>query len=145
MKQKLTELQAFNAVGRLLQMYFDDKPSGDLATILGSMSFLRNKTTVDDAMWEIWHESLDELLKYKNLRDYNHLTILQSFLAIGLYLEGFLGTEDLDIDVEFLEYNVRQACMKQPVDPVLWKNWLQCIDEVLSVEDSRAYFYLLSK
>jgi hypothetical protein len=145
MQKKLTELQAFNAVGRLLQMYFDKKPSGDLATILASMSFLQDKKTVDRGMWNIWIRSLDKVLKYKNLHDYNHLTILQSFFAMGLYLEDFLGTEDLDEYVEFLECNVRNARDKKPVDPILWQNWLQCVDEVLAVEDSREYFYLLPK
>ncbi len=145
MQKKLTKLQAFNTVGKLLQIYFDIKPSGDLATILGSMSFLRNKKTVDDGMWEIWNESLDKLLKYKNLRNYNYLTILQSFLAMGLYLEGFLGTEELDEAVEFIQQNIRLARDRKLVDPTLWKNWLQCVDEVLAVKDSREYFYLLPK
>jgi hypothetical protein len=145
MKKKLTKLQAFNAVGRLFQMYFDDKPSRDLATMLGSMSFLRNKKTVDDGMWEIWTESLDKYLRHKKLRDYNHLSILQSFLVMGIYLEGFLGTEDLDKNAEFLQQNIRNAREKKKVDQILWKRWLQCVDEVLSVQDSREYFYLLPK
>ena len=145
MQKKLTKLQAFNAVGRLLQMYFDQTPCGDLATILGSMSFLQDKKTVDRAMWNIWIRSLNQTLKHKNLRNYNYLTILQSFLAMGLYLEGFLGKEELDKPVEFLEHNVRNARNEKLVDPTLWKNWLQCVDEVLAVKDSRAYFYLLPK
>ena len=143
--KKITKLQAFNAVGRLLQMYFDDKPSGSLATILGGMGFLDNKEVVDDGMWEIWNKSLNKILQHKNLRNYDHLSVLQAFLVMGSFLEGFFGTNDLDDDIDFLECNARKAFNKEVVDQALWKKWLQCVDEVLSVKDSRAYFYLLPK
>ena len=41
MQKKLSKLQAFNAVAKLLQMYFDEKPSGDLVMMLSGMSFLK--------------------------------------------------------------------------------------------------------
>jgi len=145
MQKKLTELQAFNAVGRLLQIFFNKKRSGDLATVLGSMSFLQDKTTVDQLIWEIWKQSLDQILEFKKMRDYNHLTILQAFLAMGLYLEGFLGTTELDDAIVYLQQNIQLARDKKRIDPILWQNWLQCVDEVLAVKDSRMYFQLRPK
>jgi len=43
MKKKLTELQAYNAMAKLFQVYYDLDPSGDIGAILGSMSFLKDK------------------------------------------------------------------------------------------------------
>ena len=145
MQKKLTKLQAFNAVGRLLQMYFDHKPSGDLATILSNMSFLNNNEMIDNIMWDIWINSLDRIFRHKNLRNYKKITLREAFLAMGVYLEDFFGFDDLDEDIIFLEQQIRIFREKKTIDPVLWKRWLQCVDEVLSVKDSRAYFYLLPK
>ena len=145
MKKKLTTLQAYNAMVKLFIIYYYLDPAGDIGVVIGCMSFLQNKKTVDSAMWEFWIECLDMILKHKNLRNYNHLTPLQAFLAIGLFLEGYFGTTNLLKDIEFLEQNIRLARDKKLVDPTLWKKWLQCVDEVLSVEDSRKYFYLLPK
>ena len=140
--KKLTSLQAFNAVGRLLQIYFDKKPSSDLATILGSMSFLRNKKTADDAMWEIWTECLDKIFITKRLRNYNHLTVLQAFLGMGEFLEEYFGTTDVEPIINFLEQNAKLATEHKKIDVTLWRNWLQCVDEVFSVKDSRMYLRL---
>ena len=145
MQKKLTELQAYNAMVKLFIKYYDLDPSGDIGMVIGCMSFLKNKKTVDRAMWEIWIECLDKILKHKNLRNYNHITPLQAFLAVGYFLEEYFGTADLMQDIDFLEKNVRLATNKQRIDLILWKNWLQCVDEVLSVKDSREYFYLLPK
>lgn len=142
MKKKLTKLQAYNAMIKFLKIYYYLDPSGDIGVIIGVMSFLRDKTTVDSAMWEVWGESLDMLLKHKNLKNYNHLTILQSFLAMGLFLKDYFSTTDLAQDIKFLEYNIDLACNGKSVDQILWKNWLQCVDEVLAVKDSREYFKL---
>lgn len=142
---KLTKLQAYNAMVKLFQIYYDLDPSGDLGIIIGCMSFLQDKKTVDTARWEIWGECLDSMLQHKNLRNYNHLTAWQAFLVVGLYLEEYFGTVDLARDIEFLEANIRLAADHKIIDTTLWKNWLQCVDEVLAVKDSRTYFRLLPK
>jgi len=84
-------------------------------------------------------------LKHKKLRDYNHLTLLQAFVAMGLYLEEYFGTTNLAKDIEFFVYNTQLARDEKRVDPILWQNWLKCVDEVLAVKDSRMYFHLLPK
>ncbi len=140
--KKLTQLQGFNVMTKLFQKYYDLDPSGDIGGILGSMAFLKNKKPIDRAMLKDWTGSLDSILKHKNLRDYNHLTPLQAFLAAGDFLEGFYGTTDISWEIKFIQENVRLARDKKTVDPTLWKNWLQCVDEVLAVEDSRMYFRL---
>lgn len=142
MQKKLTKLQSFNAVGRLLQRYFDRKPSEDLANILSNMSFLKNKHMIDSIMWEIWLKSLSQVIK---IQTYKKVTIEQAFLAMGLYLQGFLGTHNVDEDIAFLQYNIRNYSKNKLVDSVLWSEWKKSVDEVLSVKDSRAYFYISHK
>ncbi len=86
------------------------------------MAFLQNKTTTDAAILKFWTECLDNILKSKNLRNYNHLTVFQSFLAIGPLLEDSYGTTDISWEIKFIQDNVINAVNQQPVDPVLWKN-----------------------
>ncbi|MBV8661188.1 MAG: hypothetical protein JO129_03535 [Candidatus Dependentiae bacterium] len=109
------------------------------------MAFLKNKKPIDRAMLKDWTEYLDTILKHKNLRNYNHLTPFQVFLAVGLFLEGFYGTIDISWEIKFIQKNVKLAHEHKKIDPILWQNWLKCIDEVLSVKDSRMYFYLFPK
>lgn len=145
MQKKLTKLQAYNAFVKLLKIYYYLDSSGDIGMIIGCMSFLRDKKTVDNAMWEFWEESLCKSLKSKNLRDYNHLTVLQAFIACGFFLEEYFGRNNLAKDIDFLQCNMELASHKKLIDHVLWENWLRCVNEVLSMNDSREYFYLNSK
>ena len=145
MKKKLTELQAYNAMAKLFQIYYDLDPSGDIGAILGSMAFLQDKKPMDAAMLQDWNNFIGKTLKHKNLRDYNHLTTLQAFLAMGLFLDYFYGINDISWEIKFIYDNVKLAAEHKKIDQVLWKNWLKCVDEVLSVKDSRMYFRLRPK
>jgi hypothetical protein len=44
MQKKLTELQGYNAMAKLFQIYYDLDPSGDIGDILSSMAFLKDKS-----------------------------------------------------------------------------------------------------
>jgi len=109
MQKKLTELQPFNAMVKLFKKYYDLDSSGDIAVIAGSMNFLQDKKTVDEAKWEIWTECLDVNLKHKKLKNYNYVTVLQAFLAIGHFLEGFFGTTGIASDIIFIQQNMQLA------------------------------------
>lgn len=140
MQKKMTQLQAYNAMAKLFQIYYELDSSGDLCEILGVMSFLQDKKTVDMYMFEDWIKCLDSIFVDKNLHNYNHITILQAFFAIGLFLKNFFRTDHLAFDIKFLEQNTNLAKNNGLIDPILWKNWLQCVDKVLSMKDSRMYF-----
>ncbi len=145
MQKKLTQLQGFNAMAKLFQIYYDLDPSGDIGAILGSMSFLQDKKTADGAMLDDWQDFLDTQLKHKNLRNYNHLTALQAFVAMGDFLEFFFSRNNITWEIKLLLDSSDLARDKKKIDPVVWQNWLRCVDEVLTVKDSREYFYLLPK
>lgn len=142
MQKKLTELQAFNAMSKLFKIYYNQTQSDDLGGILGGMSFISDKKTADIAMLEIWNECLDKILKKNRLRNYNHLTILQAFLAMGEFIEEYLGCPDMEPIIIFLQDNIQFAAEHKKIDPILWNNWLQCIETVLSSKDSRYYLQL---
>lgn len=145
MQKKLTQLQAYNATVKLFTVYYQETKADDLGAILGSMSFLKNKKTVDSAMWEIWGECLEKIFPHKKLQNFKFLTILESLIAMGAFLEEYYGRNNTDAIVIFLEDNAILARDKKKIDPVVWQNWLRCVDEVLIVKDSREYFYLLPK
>lgn len=138
MKKKLTQVQAFNAMSKLFDIYYKQTRSDDLGSILGSMSFVSEKRTADPAMWEIWIESLDKM----NLVGDDQLTILEAFLVVGYFLEEYFGITNLEHSIDFLEQNINPAANENNVDPLLWKNWLKCVDDVLSVKDARDYLKL---
>jgi hypothetical protein len=46
---KITQLQAFNAMSRFLDVYYFKTLSDDIGTLLGGISFLSNETTADPA------------------------------------------------------------------------------------------------
>ncbi len=138
MKKILTQTQAFNAMSKLFNIYYKQTHSDDLGSILGSMSFVSEKRTADPAMWEIWVESLEK----KDLIQHDFLTVLEAFLVVGCFLEEYFGTTDLDYPIDFLELNINNAANKNDVNAILWTNWLNCIHDVLSVEDARDYLKL---
>src|SRR3989338_3136421 len=127
MKVMINKLQAFNAVSQLFQAYYIDTFSDDLGGLLSSMSFLSDGSTADPAMWEVWIEFLDKILQENHIENSNLIDPLYAFLAINPLLEYF-----------FIK-NVQHLDQKKLVDPVLWKRWLKCVQDVLSTEDSRDY------
>lgn len=82
---------------------------------------------------------------HKNLRNYNYITPFQSFLAVGVFLEFFYGTTDISWEITLIQQNAMLAREHKKIDPILWQKWIQCVDEVLAVKDSRMYFCLLPK
>jgi hypothetical protein len=70
---------------------------------------------------------------------------LQVFLAMGLFLNYFYGTDDNSWEITFIQDNIKLAIDQKSIDAVLWNNWLKCIDEVVAVKDSRMYFRSSSK
>ena len=139
MEKKITQLQGFNAVSMLFDIYYVETLSDDLGGILGSMSFLSDGSTADQAMWEVWVEFLDKILEERSVIDRDYINPIYAFLAIKPFLEYFFGVEDLSLEISFFIQNAKNAAEQKLVDPFLWKIWLKCINDALSIEDSRDY------
>jgi hypothetical protein len=63
MNKKLTELQAFNAMRKFLEGYYDRTHSDDLGVLLGELQLFPEGGTFDPAAWYDWIESVEEVLK----------------------------------------------------------------------------------
>lgn len=141
MQKKLTKLQAFNAISKLFQIYYKQTSSDDYGTLLGAMSFIYTYRTADPAMLEIWTEALNKTFSFKRLRSYNYLSSLQVLKALPFFLEEFFGKNSFD-DINFIIKEIELILNKKVRNSIFWKNWSQCVDEVLSVKDSRDYLKL---
>jgi hypothetical protein len=57
----LTEKEAYQAMIIFLEHFYSEAGSDELGWMLGSMSFLEDGNTADDAMWEMWLESIEKM------------------------------------------------------------------------------------
>jgi hypothetical protein len=62
---KLTELQAFNAMFKFLEGYYERTKSDDIGSLLGDLQLFPDGGTFDPAAWDDWIESVEEILKEK--------------------------------------------------------------------------------
>lgn len=138
MLPQLTPLQGFNAAFQLFEMYYEETGSENITTMLSSMVFSADQRVFDAGMWEIWIESVHKILDDEGIQDREHLTALQALQAIPLYLEAFYGT-DYFKDIIILVTRIRKIEQDSSIHNALWKQWMQCVNNVLSVEDSRYY------
>jgi len=61
--KKLTELQAFNAMRRFLEGYYERTNSDDVGSLLGDLQLCQDGGTFDPAAWEDWMDAVEEVLK----------------------------------------------------------------------------------
>lgn len=58
----LTERQAYDAMYAFLEEYYGQTKSGDVAALLGAMSFLPDGGTADPAAWQDWMKCVQKAL-----------------------------------------------------------------------------------
>ena len=61
MNDCLTTLQAFDAMRKFLEGYYERTSSDDIGSLLGDMQMLSNGKTADPAAWHDWVESVNEV------------------------------------------------------------------------------------
>ena len=66
MNSKLTTRQAFNAMRRFLEAYYERTSSDDVGSLLGTMMFLQDNSTADPAAWKEWLDCVKEALESKD-------------------------------------------------------------------------------
>lgn len=67
MENKLTDLQAFNAMRIFLEGYYERTGSDDIGSLLSDIQFFgADKETADPAAWEDWIDSIKEVLEEKD-------------------------------------------------------------------------------
>jgi len=131
--ENLTILQSFNVMSEFLDMYFLQNRSGDLATILGGMSFLSDGTTADTAMWIMWCRAINIIADKDKLSDYNSLSSFQAFEAKMLFLDDYFGPQSYG-DVENFVRDIKFVIAHPSEPTITWGNWLKAIKVTLSFE-----------
>jgi hypothetical protein len=68
MNAQLTTVEAFHAMVKFLEKYYEFTKSDDIGSLLGGMDqgFWDNESTFDPALWKDWVESVDAVLKEKS-------------------------------------------------------------------------------
>lgn len=56
--QSFTERQAFDAMVRFLEVYYQETNSDDVGALLGDLQILEDGKTADPAAWEEWLKCL---------------------------------------------------------------------------------------
>ena len=144
MLQQLTPLQVFNAMHKFFIIYYNETGSGiiigtygttDYDTKTGNISIMLGTMGFDEGMWEIWIESLDKVLLSEDIKNHDCLTPLQAFKAIPLYLEGFYRVNSFEDIMAFVS-DLKLVINNESTDAKLWKQWIQCVNEVISAGDS---------
>jgi len=59
----LTVLQAFNAMRKFLEKYYEETSSDDVGSLLGELQFLNDGETADPTAWIDWLKCVKEILK----------------------------------------------------------------------------------
>lgn len=62
MNNKLTILQAYNAMRLFLERYYTQTSSDDVGALLSDLLFLEDGSTADPAAWNDWLESVNKAL-----------------------------------------------------------------------------------
>ncbi|HEX2977743.1 MAG TPA: hypothetical protein VHO47_01345 [Candidatus Babeliales bacterium] len=63
MQNKLTSLQAFNAMRKFLELYYTQTSSDEVGSLLGDLQILKDGKTADPAAWNDWIGCVEEILK----------------------------------------------------------------------------------
>lgn len=65
MQYNLTKLQAFNAMRKFLEMYYERTGSDDVGSLLGDLQLVGKEETADPAVWYDWSKALESVLNKK--------------------------------------------------------------------------------
>jgi len=61
----LTQLEAFKAMVRFLESYYERTASDDVGSLLGDLQLLQDGGTADPAAWEDWILAIHAVIKNK--------------------------------------------------------------------------------
>lgn len=134
MEPVLTTLQAFNAMTKFLDDFYDKTASADVGSLLGDMSFLQDGSTADKATWHDWIDALG------NDRP---VTKTEAYKAMVHFLDYCRENTSSD-DIGLLLYKMQLDQNGVAKDPALSNLCTECVDKALREPDgSRSYLKLM--
>ncbi|MDR3550961.1 MAG: hypothetical protein P4L31_06115 [Candidatus Babeliales bacterium] len=134
MKEKLTKLEAFDAMAKFLEGYYERTKSNDFGSLLSDMLYSSEGCTSDPAAWTNWSNSVNTVLNetskaYQN-NMHEKLTKLQAFSAMRKFLEIYYEQTTHSDDVGTLLSGMNFLSDGGTVDPAAWENWTKCVNDI---------------
>ncbi len=120
MNDKLTTLQAYEAMQRFLEIYFHQTDSDSLAVLLGGMQLLVDGTSADQAMLEDWVEIT---------KNNNELSTIDGFNAMKTFFHDFYQ-DSSSTNVHKLLKDL-DSVTKPDTNNETWNNWVQSAEKAI--------------
>jgi hypothetical protein len=148
MENTLTGKQAFDAMYRFLEFYYNATKSDDLSILVSELSLLTDGKPVRRSAGEYWNETVEAIFKENhallhqagNIKE-DTLSYFQAYQAVGKFLDGYY---DHLPDVATLISRMKLLPNGGVSDSTVWTNWLKAIDLMLNEKDP-TYGYLKMK
>jgi hypothetical protein len=141
MQNTLTSKQAFDAMYRFLELYYNATQSGELAVLLSGLSLLSDGITADPACSCYWDETVQAILKENNaLPDQTGdnkertFSFYEAYKAVIKFLEDYYLHQPPPDIATFIS-RMKLLPDGGVIDPSIWTNWLKAIDLMLNEKD----------
>jgi len=138
MEKRLTKLQAFNAMVKFLDEYYEKTASDFMGGVLGCLSFTVDGSIVDAAFWEDWSIVIKKILREQNNKKRLNetlgisLTEPQAFKAmVQLFRNYFEPDPDDPAAITFFNYLHLSPGGNSSGSSTIKEQWKQCIDNAL--------------
>ncbi len=138
MERRLTELQAYNAMIKFLDEYYEETSADFVDLIRGAMSFLSDGDTVHCTYWIDWGIAIKKVLQKQNSEKYENNEILgisvtesQAFEAMVQLFRNYFEPDPDDPDaIMFFDY-LHVLPDGNSDSPTIRKKWKTCVDSAL--------------
>lgn len=137
MNNKLTTLEAFNAMRLFLEKFYEETVSDDIGSLLGELEFLEDGGTADPAAWYSWEKCVNKISTITS----NTLTSMEAFAAMRLFLEKYYD-ETLSEDALAILRNMQLSEQGTIVDSSVSKDWIICVKNAIEEKDKKKVMVL---
>jgi hypothetical protein len=135
MGSKLTTLQAFNAIVKFLDDYYNKTGSDDIGSLLGDMSFFSDGSTADEAIWQDWMDAIGTD---------QPVTKLEAYDAAIKFLEYYCNNTSSD-DIRSLLNSMHLGNKETAVHSAILNLWTQCVDKTLDEPENLRNYLQFTK
>lgn len=145
MNDYLTKLEAFNAMQKFLDDYYNRTSSDDVASLCGDLMLFEDGTTADAAAWHDWTRAINHIFENnknkKELKEHD-LTKTEAFNAVRKFLEGYHERTSSD-DIASLLGNMQILQNGKTANPITWNNWIDAINYAKDANNKEKFYFTL--
>ncbi len=122
MKNELTKLEAFKAMTKFLEKWYELTKSDDIGSLLGGIdiNFWCNGKPFDPALWGDWLDAINVVF---NKKDVDILTVEEAFEVVTKFLEKLY--------VYPIPDDIQSLLSGMGTDPAFYEDWKKSIFETL--------------